>query len=179
MRSFLQGYLLMLAVLLAACMPQPAPEAAQPSDWRSPGKPQVPVELTVVGHPALHAGVPAEVLMEVRTGMPVDSIRVTIEGDAGLEVPSWEPRLLPAQDPQQVATVRVRLTAISGGLRRLVALLELDVGGQRIARPVAVTLAVAGPETALPGPPVAAQPRNAQETGEEGVVSMQAETRVR
>ncbi len=179
MRCLVHGYLLMLAMLLAACAPQPAPAIAGPSAWRSPGKPQAPVELAVVGSPALHAGVPGEVLLEIRTGMPVDGIRVTLEGDAGLDLHSWEPRLLPAQDQQQAATVRVRLTAISGGTRRLVALLELAVGGQLIARPVAVTLAVAGPETALPGPPVVSPPRNAPDASGEGVVSMRAETRVR
>ena len=139
--------LLVLALACAACSQDPM---ALPERGMSPGKPQAPVEARVVEAPELQVGVPAQLLLDVRTGIPTDGVEVTVEGDAGLTVVDYAPKLLPASDPASGHQVLVDVIPVSGGTRQLTARLVLHVGGERPTRPMTLPLAVTGPETVLP-----------------------------
>ncbi len=172
---------LLTLLTLAACGSQ-APDAQAPGKEHRPhhyiGKPRAPIQARLVSVPSLHAGVPAQLVLEVTAGMAVDSLEVTLEGDAGLSVISARSHRLAALRAGESRRMRLDLTPSSGGERRLTALLTAEVAGQRYSRPISLPLPVAGPVTvqpqaAKPGPePV----RDATGTL---VYSMEAETTVR
>ena len=131
--------LVFMALACAACGQDPAPQA--------------PVEVRVMQAPALHVGAPAQLLLDVRTGIPTAGVEITIEGDAGLTVVDYAPRVLPATDPKAGGhQVFVDVLPTSAGTVLLTARLVLHIGGERTTRLVTLPLLVSGPETVLPAP---------------------------
>ena len=167
--------LVLLVLACAACSRGPA---ALPERGMSPGKPQAPVEAYVLDEPKLQVGVPAQLRLDVRIGIPTASVEITIEGDAGLTVVDFAPKLLPATTPEAGHQVFVDVVPTSGGTRRLTARLVLHVGGERQTRLVTLPLVVSGPETVLPAAEKPSEPPVRDASGEL-VRPLPAETTVR
>lgn len=167
--------ILFFALACTACSRGPA---ALPERGMSPGKPQAPVEAYVLEAPSLHVGVPAQLLVDVRTGIPTAGVEVTIEGDAGLIVVDYAPKLLPATTPVGGHQVFVDVVPTSGGTWRLTARLVILVGGERLTRLVTLPLVIAGPVTALPTAEKPSEPPVRDASGEL-VRPLPAETTVR
>ena len=68
---------MLLVLACAACGQDPAPQ-------------------TTVEAPDLQVRVPAQLLLDVRTGIPTAGVEITIEGDAGLTVVDYAPKVLAA-----------------------------------------------------------------------------------
>jgi hypothetical protein len=118
-----------------------------------------PVDVRVFEAPALQVGVPAQLLLDVRTGIPTAGVEVTIEGDAGLTVVDYAPKILPAADPAAGGhQVFVDVVPTSAGTPLLTARLVLHVGGDRLTRLVTLPLVVSGPATAQPAANGPAEP---------------------
>ena len=144
----------------------------------SPGKPRAPVEAGIVGQPALQSGVPGKVTLEVRPGVAVDALTVLVEGGASLTVVgqvNFRSGPLAAGEPVRF---EIAVTPTSGGTGRLLALLTLETGQQKQARPVSLSLQVGGPVTAQAVAEKTAAPVVTDAAGEI-VHSMPAETTVR
>lgn len=135
--------LALLALACAACGQDPA----------------APVDVRVVEAPALQVGVPAQLLLDVRTGIPTAGVEVTLEGDAGLTVVDYAPKILPATDPAAGGNqVFVDVVPTSAGTLSLTARLVLHAGGDRLTRLVTLPLVVSAQETALPAAGKPAEP---------------------
>jgi hypothetical protein len=142
------------------------------------GKPQAPVEASVVSAPALQVGVPATLILDVRASVAADGVEITIEGDAGLTIVDYAPKLLPATEAAAGHQVRVELVPASGGTGRLTARLVLLMGAERQTRLVTLPFAVSGPVTILPAAEKPSEPPVRDAAGEL-VRPMPAETTVR
>ena len=129
--------LALIALACAACSQDPAPQA--------------PVAVYVMEAPALQVGVPAQLQLDVRTGIPTAGVELTIEGDAGLTVLDYAPKILPATNPAAGgALVFVDVVPTSACTPLLTASLVLHIGGERLTRLVTLPLAVSGPVAAIP-----------------------------
>ncbi len=113
----------------------------------SPGKPRAPVEASIAGTPALQSGVPGKVMLEVRPGVAVDGLTVEVAGDAALTVVGQELFRFGPLAAGEPVRIEISVTPTSGGIGRLTALLTLETGGQRQARPVTLALEIGGPVT--------------------------------
>lgn len=167
--------LLFFALVFTGCSRGPE---VLPARGMSPGKPQAPVEAYVLESPSLHVGVPAQLLLDVRTGIATAGVEVTIEGDAGLSVVDYAPKLLPATRTEAGHHVLVDVVPTSGGSWRLTARLIILVGGERLTRLISLPLAVAGPVTVQPAAEKPSEPPVRDASGEL-VRPMPAETNVR
>lgn len=113
---------------------------------------EVPVEVQVVEAPSLLAGVPARLLLDVRAGVPTAGVEIAVEGDEGLSVVDFAPRVLPATQPTAGSQLFVDLLPKAGGNRTLTVRLLLHMGGDRLTRVVTLPLVVSRPTEALPRP---------------------------
>lgn len=138
----------LIAWACAACGRGPV---AVPGNGMSPGKPQAPAEVVLMQAPDLQVGVQGQLLLDVRTLVPTSGVELTIEGDAGIAVLDYAPKMLPATKPDSGSQVFVNVTPVSGGTGHLTARLVLHVGGDRQTRLVTLPIAISGPVVALPG----------------------------
>jgi hypothetical protein len=113
---------------------------------------EVPVEVKVVGAPDLIVDFPAQLILDVRAGIPTDGIEIVIEGDAGLRVSDYAPKVLPATTPLAGHQVFVDLVPKSRGDWALNVKLTFHVAGKRPTRTVTLPMAVSSPITVLPPP---------------------------
>ncbi|MGE0030161.1 MAG: hypothetical protein AB7T20_03485 [Steroidobacteraceae bacterium] len=113
---------------------------------------EVPVEVKVVGAPDLNMDWPAQVLLDVRAGIPTDGIEIVIEGDAGLRVTDYAPKVLPATTPLAGHQVFVDLVPKSRGDWALTVKLTFHLAGKRPTRTLTLPLTVSSPITVLPLP---------------------------
>ncbi|MBF8292061.1 MAG: hypothetical protein HW392_888 [Steroidobacteraceae bacterium] len=94
---------------------------------------------------------PAQLQLDVRTGIPTAGVELTIEGDAGLTVVDYAPKTLAATNPAAGGVmVFVNVVPTSAGTPLLTARLVLHIGGERLTRVVTLPLAVSGPVAAIP-----------------------------
>jgi hypothetical protein len=103
---------------------------------------EVPVEVRVVGTPDLNMDWPAQVLLDVRAGIPTDGIEIVIEGDAGLRVTDYAPKVLPATTATAGHQVFVDLVPKSRGDWALTVKLTFHVAGKRPTRTLTLPFAV-------------------------------------
>lgn len=157
--------------------PQAQVDPGAPGVSASPGKPRAPVEASIAGTPALQSGVPGTVMLEVRPGVAVDGLTVEVAGDAALAVVGQELFRFGPLAAGEPVRIEVSVTPTSGGIGRLTALLTLETGGQRQARPVTLALEIGGPVTLQVPAEKPAVPPVRDATGEI-VHSMPAETTV-
>ncbi len=109
---------------------------------------EVPVEVRIVEAPDLLTDVPAQLLLDLRTGIPTAGVEVTIEGDAGIRVIDYAPKVLAATVITGGHQIFVDVIPRSAGEWVLTARLTLHVGGERLTRVVALPLTVSSPITA-------------------------------
>ncbi len=129
--------LALMALACAACSQDPALQA--------------PVAVYVMEAPELQVGVPAQLQLDLRTGMPTAGVELMIAGDAGLTVVDYAPKTLAATNPAAGgALVFVNVVPTSAGTQLLTARLVLHIGGERLTRLVTLPLAVSRPGAALP-----------------------------
>ena len=64
------------------------------------GKPRPPVDIALVPGAALQSGVPGRLRLQVRSRVPLDSVRLVVEGDEGLTVVGY------SSIQEQTATIR-------------------------------------------------------------------------
>jgi hypothetical protein len=149
------------------------------------GKPRPPVTVLLKGQPALESGVPGELRLEVRAGVPLTRLSLTVEGDPGLAVtgvesivPDSSEREAAPFNEKPVAEYRILVTPSTGGLRSVSGQVRFFVGGVEQAAPfrVAVQDPGAAPLQTSADKPQADLVRDA--TGDL-VDSMLAETTVR
>jgi hypothetical protein len=113
---------------------------------------EVPVEVKVVGAPELAVDLPMQLLLDVRAGIPTDGIEIVIEGDAGLRVTDYAPRVLPATTATAGHQVFVNLVPKSRGDWALTVKLTIHVAGKRPTRTLTLPFAVSSPISVLPLP---------------------------
>ena len=113
---------------------------------------EVPVEVKVVGAPDLMVDLPAQLLLDVRAGIPTDGIEIEIEGDAGLRVSDYAPKVLPATTPTSGHQVFVNLVPKSRGDSALTVKLTIHVAGKRPTRTLTLPMTVSSPISVLPLP---------------------------
>ena len=116
---------------------------------------EVPVEVQVVGAPELIVDLPAQLLLDVRAGIPTDGIEIVIEGDAGLQVTDYAPKVLPATTVTAGHQVFVDLVPKSRGEQALTVKLTFHVAGKRPTRTLTLPLTVSSPISVLPLPEAA------------------------
>jgi len=116
---------------------------------------EVPVEVKVVDAPELNVDQPAQVLLDVRAGIPTDGIEIVIEGDAGLRVTDYAPKVLPATTATAGHQVFVDLVPKSRGDWALTVKLTFHVAGKRPTRTLTLPVTVSSPITVLPLPEAA------------------------
>jgi hypothetical protein len=112
----------------------------------------VPVEVKVVEAPDLIVDLPAQLLLDVRAGIPTEGIEIEIEGDAGLRVTDYAPKVLPATTATAGHQVFVDLVPKSRGDWALTVKLTFHVAGKRSTRTLTLPLAVSSPISVLPLP---------------------------
>ncbi|MGE0465691.1 MAG: hypothetical protein AB7P44_04515 [Steroidobacteraceae bacterium] len=113
---------------------------------------EVPVEVRIVEAPELNVDLPAQVLLDVRAGIPTDGIEIDVEGDAGLRVTDYAPKVLPATTPLAGHQVFVDLVPKSRGDWALTVKLTFHLAGKRPTRTLTLPLTVSSPITVLPLP---------------------------
>ncbi|MDH4260342.1 MAG: hypothetical protein OEW16_08575 [Gammaproteobacteria bacterium] len=113
---------------------------------------EVPVDVHVVEAPNLLVGVPARLLLDVRTGVPTAGVEIAVEGDGGLSVVDFAPRVLPATQPTGGSQLFVDLLPAAGGNCVLTVRLVVHMGGDKSTRTVTLPLLVSRPTEALPQP---------------------------
>jgi hypothetical protein len=113
---------------------------------------EVPVEVKVVEAPDLIVDLPAQLLLDVRAGIPTDGIEIVIEGDAGIRVTDYAPKVLPATTATAGHQVFVNLAPKSRGDWSLTVKLTFHVAGKRPTRTLTLPLAVSSPISVLPLP---------------------------
>ena len=116
---------------------------------------EVPVEVKVVGTPELLVDLPAQLLLDVRAGIPTDGVEIVIEGDAGIRVLDYAPKVLPATTATAGHQVFVDVMPKSRGDRALAVKLTFHVAGKRPTRTLTLPLAVSSPISVLPLPEAA------------------------
>jgi hypothetical protein len=125
--------------------------------------PELPVEVEVVQAQELLTDVPAQLLLDVRVGVPTAGVEIAVEGDEGLQVTDYAPRLLPATNPQGGSQLFVNLVPKSPGDWQLTVRLGLHMSGDRRTRTVTLPFAVSSPMTVPP--PVEALPEPSAHDG--------------
>jgi hypothetical protein len=151
------------------------------------GKPRPPVTVTLAPGASLESGVPGQLTLQVRSGAPLEAVRLVVEGDEGLTVVGF--RELPsASNSQEVpgtfgawhrtTSFEVSATPTSGGTRYVSGLLSFQVNGVDQAVPFTLPVQVGGPVTVTPVSAKPERPPTQDATGEL-VDSMPAETTVR
>lgn len=113
------------------------------------GKPRPPVAVRLLQAPALAAGVPSSVAVEVTSRADVSEISLRLEGEGGLEV-TRPARALAALRRGDRETLELAVIPTSGGPQRLAGRLEFTLDGQRMSAPVSLTLSATGPKMAIP-----------------------------
>jgi len=107
--------------------------------------PEAPVEVKVVQAPELLVDAPAQLLLDVRVSVPTQGVEIAVEGDAGLRVTDYAPRLLPATNPSGGSQLFVNLVPESPGDWMLTVRLTLHMGGDQRTRTVSLPLEVSAP----------------------------------
>jgi hypothetical protein len=108
---------------------------------------EVPVEVKVVGTPELMVDLPAQLLLDIRADIPTNGIEIAIEGDAGLRVTDYAPKVLPATTATAGHQVFVNVVPKSRGDWGLTVKLTFHVAGKRPTRTLTLPFAVsAAPE---------------------------------
>ncbi|HET6591850.1 MAG TPA: hypothetical protein VFG48_02950, partial [Xanthomonadales bacterium] len=79
---------LVATVLVAGSSPTPAEVASGSRPYV--GKPRPPVDIALVPGAVLQSGVPGRLRLQVRSRVPLDSVRLVVEGDEGLAVVGYE-----------------------------------------------------------------------------------------
>jgi hypothetical protein len=113
------------------------------------GKPRPPVAVRLLQAPALAAGVPSSVTVEVTSRADVSEISLRLEGEGGLAV-TRPARALAALRRGDRETLELAVTPTSGGPLRLAGRVEFTLDGQRMSAPVSLPVRVAGPVTSIP-----------------------------
>jgi hypothetical protein len=116
---------------------------------------KVPVEVKVVEAPDLLVDLPAQLLLDVRASIPTDGIEIVIEGDAGLRVADYAPKVLPATTATSGHQVFVDLVPKSRGDWALTVKLTFHVAGKRPTRTLTLPFTVSSPISVLPLPEAA------------------------
>ena len=151
------------------------------------GKPQPPVAVTLAPGADLESGVPGQLSLQIRTGAPLEALRLTIEGDEGLTVVGFQevPGAPSAQELpgtegawHRAASFQVSATPTSGGTRYVSGLLSFRINGVDQAVPFKLPVRVGGPVTV---PKIQAKPERlpVKDSKGEFIDSMPAETTVR
>ena len=157
-----------------------APKAARLAGM-SPGKPRAPVGLALEGGGGvLVTGVPASATLLLQADADADGVELLLEGSGGVEILAPAGRLfLGPAAAGEVQRVPVQwVVHDSSAPARLEALVVLEAGGERLARPVSLNIPVAGRPRAGSSEVPTASSKTApvlDSTGEL-VYSMQAET---
>lgn len=129
---------LLMGLALAACRPQ----ESLPVAGTNPGDTKPPVALNVTSMPVLQVGTPAQLLLDLRAGVALDGVRISLQGDDGLRVTDFAPRLLPAQTPESGSQVFVDVVPGKSGVHRLTAMLELYRGEESVMSLVTLEIPV-------------------------------------
>ena len=114
--------------------------------------PEVPVEVQVMQAPELLMDVPAQLLLDVRVGVAIDGVEVMVEGDEGLRVMDYAPRILPAMNPTGGHQLFVNLVPKTRGSWKLTVRLTLHMDGEKRIRTLTLPFAVVAPPTGQPTP---------------------------
>ena len=171
---------LVASILVAGCGPTPAEVASGSRPYV--GKPRPPVDIALVPGAALQSGVPGRLRLQVRSRVPLDSVRLLIEGDEGLTVVGYEevPGTEGAwhQAAGEAASYEISATPFSEGTRYLSGFLSFEVAGMSQGVPFRLPVKVGGPVTVVP---VQARPERAPARDAIGelIDSMPAETTIR
>ena len=149
------------------------------------GKPRPPVRVQLEQQSALEVGVPAELQLKIRSGVPLSGLELLLEGDTGLEVTGLQ-RLEPVSTGAQVAAAsfedgtdasyRILVTPTSGGESSVSGQVRFWIGGVEQAAPFRLEVPVNGPARAASGMPDAAIHEPFMDDAGELIVSMPAET---
>jgi hypothetical protein len=151
------------------------------------GKPRPPVTVLLKEQPALESGVPGELRLEVRAGVPLAGLSLTVEGDTGLAVTGVE-SIVPDSSEREweaaplnekpVAEYRILVTPSTGGSRSVSGQVRFFVGGVEQAAPFRVAVQASG---AAPLPTSADKPQAdlVRDATGDLIDSMLAETMVR
>jgi hypothetical protein len=172
------------AALVASC------SGASPDVVNGPrpyvGKPRPPVDVSMEPGATLESGVPGRLRLQVRSRVPLDSVRLVAEGDEGLVVVGYEevPAEVPGtegarhQSAREAARFEISATPMSGGTRYLSGFLSFEVNGVSQGVPFRLPVEVGGPVTVAP---LQAKPERlpARDATGELIDSMLAETRIR
>jgi hypothetical protein len=178
----------LVAAMAAGCGATPADRAvavngadtAGPAQAARPyiGKPRPPVTVTLATGASLESGVPGQLTLQVRSGAPLEAVRLTVNGDEGLTVVGF--KQVPATEAagRQAARFEIAATPTSGGTRYVSGLLSFRINGVAQAVPFKLPVQVGGPVTVAP---VAQKPERppARDSKGELIDSMPAETTVR
>lgn len=178
----------LVAAMAAGCGATPADRAVAASDADTAGpeqatrpyvgKPRPPVTVTLAKGADLESGVPGQLILRVRSGAPLEAVRLTVNGDEGLTVVGFKE--LPGTEGarHQAASFEIAATPSSGGTRYVSGLLSFQINGVAQAVPFKLPVQVGGPVTVAP---VAEKPERlpARDAKGELIDSMPAETTVR
>lgn len=150
----------------------------------SPGKPRAPVGLALEGGGGvLVTGVPASATLLLQADADADGVELLLEGSGGVEILAPAGRLfLGPAAAGEVQRVPVQwVVHDSSAPARLEALVVLEAGGERLARPVTLNLRVDGKRRSGDAPSGVAKPSAApaEDSTGELIYSMQAETTVK
>ena len=143
---------LVATVLVAGLIPTPAEVASGSRPYV--GKPRPPVDVALVSGAALQSGVPGRLRLQVRSRLPLDSVRLVVEGDEGLAVVGFEevPGTESAwhQAAGEAAGFEISVTPVCGGTRYLSGFLSFGVAGMSQGVPFRLPVEVGGPVTVAP-----------------------------
>ena len=118
------------------------------------GKPRPPVDVVLMPGSLLESGVPGRLRLQVRSRVPLDSVRLVVEGDEGLAVVAYEevPGTEGAwhQSAGEAASFEISATPMSGGTRYLSGFLSFEVAGMSQGVPFRLSVEVGGPVTVAP-----------------------------
>ena len=150
----------LVAAMAAGCGATPADRAvavngadtAGPAQAARPyiGKPRPPVTVTLATGASLESGVPGQLTLRVRSGAPLEAVRLTVNGDEGLTVIGF--KQVPATEGarHQAARFEIAATPTSGGTRYVSGLLSFQINGVDQAVPFKLPVQVGGPVTVSP-----------------------------
>ena len=178
----------LVTAMAAGCGATPADRAvaASGADKAGPeqearpyvGKPRPPVTVTLAKGADLESGVPGQLTLRVRSGAPLEAVRLTVNGDEGLTVVGFKQVPATNNAGRQAASFEIAATPSSGGTRYVSRLLSFRINGVAQAVPFKLPVQVGGPVTVAP---VAekAERLPARDSKGELIDSMPAETTVR
>jgi len=151
------------------------------------GKPRPPVSVSLAPGAPLESGVPGRLTLQVRSGAPLEAVRLKVEGDEGLTVVGFEEVPSTPGSTELAATLGaerqiprfdVQATPTSGGTRYISGLLSFRINGVDQATAFRLPIPVGGPVTVGP---VSAKPQRPPtwDAAGELIDSMPAETTVK